>query len=129
MNSDARPHEAWGTFRFITEEAGFEGLDSDTMNYESLYIAAAQRHPNIQFAEYDAAQDSVQKRFLALSGQQDVDLLDALTANQADIQLRQTIFAVSLPAANPIPCLADLGLYFCRRRHQHPRLGCCASEQ
>ena len=92
MNSDARPHEAWGTFRFITEEAGFEGLDSDTMNYESLYIAAAQRHPNIQFAEYDAAQDSVQKRFLALSGQQDVDLLDALTANQADIRAQADNF-------------------------------------
>ena len=92
MNSDARPHEAWGTFRFITNEAGFEGLNSDTMNYESLYIAAAQRHPNIQFAEYDAAQDSVQKRFLALSGQQDVDLLDALTANQADIRAQADNF-------------------------------------
>ncbi len=92
MNSDARPHEAWGTFRFITKEAGFDGLDSDTMNYESLYIAAAQRHPNIQFAEYDAAQDSVQKSFLALSGQQDIDLLDALTANQADIRAQADNF-------------------------------------
>ena len=91
-NSDARPHAAWGTFRFITEEAGFDALDSSTMNYESLYIAAAQRHPNIQFAEYDAAQDSVQKSFLALSGQQDVDLLDALTANHADIRAQADNF-------------------------------------
>ena len=65
---------------------------SDTMTYESLYIAAAKQHPNVQFAAYDAAQDSVQKRFLALSGQTDVDLLDAISANQADIRAEVSNF-------------------------------------
>ena len=92
MNNDTRPHESWGTFNFINNEAGFGTLDSDTMNYESLYILAAQRHPNVQFAEYDAAHDSVQKRFLALSGQRDVDLLEALSANHADIRAEVSNF-------------------------------------
>ena len=86
MDIKSRPHESWGTFNFLTNEPGFAELASDTMTYEALYITAAQRHPNIQFAQYDAAQDSVQKRFLALSGQRDVDLLEALSANQEDIR-------------------------------------------
>ena len=92
MNNDTRPHESWGTFNFITNEAGFGDLQSDTMTYESLYIAAAKQHPNVQFAAYDAAQDSVQKRFLALSGQTDVDLLEAISANQADIRAEVSNF-------------------------------------
>lgn len=93
LNDDTRPHDSWGTFNFITDEPGFAELDADTMVYESLYIAAAKKHPNVQFAEYDAAQDSVQKRFLALSGQTDVDLLDAITANQADIRAEADNFS------------------------------------
>ena len=92
INNDSRPHDSWGTFNFITSEAGFEGLDANTMVYESLYIAAAKRHPEVRFAEYDAAQDNVQKRFLALSGQRNVDLLSAITANQADIRAEASNF-------------------------------------
>lgn len=85
MNGDSRPDEQWGTFDFLNTEAGFETVSPDGFNYEQLYIAAAKAHPDILFAEYDAAQDAVQKRFLALSGAKDVDLMQALQANHADI--------------------------------------------
>ena len=107
MNNDTRPHESWGTFNFITNEAGFGDLQSDTMTYESLYIAAAKQHPNVQFAEYDAAQDSVQKRFLALSGQSDVDLLEAIRQIRRTFVPRRVTLKVSSPAARPIRCWHD----------------------
>ena len=56
------------------------------MTYESLYMAAAQAQPDITFAEYDAAEDAVQKRFLSMSGQKDVALQQAIEANHADIR-------------------------------------------
>ncbi len=86
MNGDARPDEQWGTFDFINDEPGFEDLEPDGFNYERLYIAAATAHPDILFAEFDAAEDDVQKRFLALSGAKDVKLQEALEANHADIR-------------------------------------------
>lgn len=85
-NNDSRPDEQWGTFDFITQEQGFANLRPETMTYESLYIAAAQAHPDIIFAEYDAAEDAVQKRFLSMSGQKDVALQQAIEANHADIR-------------------------------------------
>ena len=63
VNNDSRPDEQWGTFNFITQEQGFSDLSRDTMTYESLYIAAARAHPDIVFAEYDAAEDAVQSGF------------------------------------------------------------------
>lgn len=85
-NNDSRPDEQWGTFDFVTQEQGFANLRPETMTYESLYIAAAQAHPDITFAEYDAAEDAVQKRFLSMSGQKDVALQQAIEANHADIR-------------------------------------------
>ena len=85
INDDARPDEQWGTFDFINQTKGFENLEKEGFNYEQIYITAALAHPEITFAEYDAAEDEVQKRFLALSGSKGVKLLDALNANHADI--------------------------------------------
>ena len=86
VNSDTRPDEQWGTFNYINSERGFENLAAETFNYEALYIAAAKAHPEILFAEFDNAEDSVQKRFLALAGQEDVQLIELLDANHADIR-------------------------------------------
>ncbi len=88
INGSARPDEQWGTFDFITQEPGFEKMVPDGFNYEQLYIYAALANPNILFAEYDAAEDDVQKQFLALGGVNDVTLIDALSANHADIRAR-----------------------------------------
>jgi hypothetical protein len=85
INSTTRPDEQWGTFTFINNENGFNKLKAESFNYESLYIAAAQKHPRILFAEYDAAEDAVQKRFLSMGGVAIVQLIDSLEANHADI--------------------------------------------
>ena len=82
-----------GNLNFITQEQGFADLNRDTMTYESLYIAAAQAHPDITFAEYDAAEDAVQKRFLSMSGQKDVALQQAIEANHADIRREVSNFS------------------------------------
>ena len=92
INNSARPHEQWGTFNFITGEKGFGDLISATMTYESLYIAAAKAHPEIIFAEFDNAEDAVQKRFLSISGQTTQSLQKAIEANQADIRLEADNF-------------------------------------
>ncbi len=86
INTDTRPDASWGTFDFINQERGFADLTPDGFNYEQLYIAAAKAHPEIIFAEYDAAEDAVQKRFLAIGGATDVALIDSLKANHADIR-------------------------------------------
>jgi len=85
MNNTTRPDEQWGTFHFLNSEAGFEQVAKEGFNYESLYIAAAKAHPEILFAQYDTAEDSVQKQFLAMAGIRDIKLLDALAANHQDI--------------------------------------------
>ena len=86
INADTRPDEQWGTFSFLNSEPGFEQVDRESFNYEALYIAAARAQPQMVFAEYDAAEDAVQKRFLALAGNETPDLLASLTANHADIR-------------------------------------------
>jgi metallo-beta-lactamase class B len=89
---DTRTDESWGTFNFLNQTPGFESLDPETSNYEALYIAAAKAHPEITFAEYDAAEDAVQKRFLALGGNETTSLLSGLQANHADIRAEVTNF-------------------------------------
>ncbi|MEM7077693.1 MAG: pectin acetylesterase-family hydrolase [Pseudomonadota bacterium] len=86
INGNTRPDQQWGTFRYLNQEPGFADVAAETFNYERLYIAAAKAHPDILFAEYDAAEDAVQKRFLALGGSATPNLLDALRANHADIR-------------------------------------------
>lgn len=86
LNEDSRPDEQWGTFDFLNSENGFNAVSAQGFNYEKLYIAAAKAQPKILFAEYDAAEDAVQKRFLALGGSETVELKASLTANHADIR-------------------------------------------
>lgn len=83
---NTRPKNQWGTFEFIQATRGFENLNPDAFNYERLYVAAARANPQITFARYDAAEDTAQKRFLAMSGQTDVVLRDSLIANHEDIR-------------------------------------------
>ena len=80
------PHVRWGTLKVLRGEPGFEDLADDAFNYETLYIRAAKRRPDVQFAEYDAAEDAVQKEFLALGGSEVGSLIEALKANHADVR-------------------------------------------
>lgn len=77
---------SWNVLGNLSGYPEFAAMGDDAFNYEQLYIAAARRHPEILFAEYDAAEDAVQKRYLALSGNDTATLKDSLLANHADIR-------------------------------------------
>jgi len=83
---DVRPQDRWGTLERLRQLPEFETMDTTEFNYESLYIAAANRHPDILFAQYDAAEDSTQKFFLSLAGEEPPSLLSLIEKNQADIR-------------------------------------------
>ena len=89
----AKPHEAWDTLAVMTEHPAWAGETVDAFNYERIYIGAASHLPQVQFAEYDTAEDAVQRRFLALSGNATTGLLANLQANQADIRAQASNFA------------------------------------
>jgi hypothetical protein len=78
--------EQWGTMKHLGQYPEFADMPLEAFAYEDLYVAAAKRHPRITFAEYDAAEDAVQKRFLAMAGSETETLLDLLRANHADIR-------------------------------------------
>lgn len=82
---EALPHRQWGTIDALRKQPGFADVSLANFTYESLYVRAAQEQPDITFARYDAAEDAVQKRFLAMSGLIDVVLRESLLANEADI--------------------------------------------
>jgi hypothetical protein len=88
-----QPHDMWGTLEVLGKRSEFAGYDRDTFNYETLYIEAARALPDSLFAEYDTAEDAVQKRFLALAGDDEAITLGALIdANQSDIRARVANF-------------------------------------
>ncbi|MEZ5550557.1 MAG: pectin acetylesterase-family hydrolase [Pseudomonadales bacterium] len=83
----------WGTLDYLaSRHPEFSEVTEDAFNYELLYIKAAQARPDILFAEYDAAEDTVQKRFLALGGSTADSLLDLLRANHRDIRAEVSNF-------------------------------------
>ncbi len=86
MAETRKNRDVWGTFSYLKEEPGFADELSANFNYERLYIAAARANPDILFAQYDAAEDAVQKRFLNYAGISKGSLLPSLEANHADIR-------------------------------------------
>ncbi|MCZ6659510.1 MAG: pectin acetylesterase-family hydrolase [Gammaproteobacteria bacterium] len=88
-----RPHEAWGTLAVLTQHPAWAEEEIDSFNYERIYVGAAKYLPDVQFAEFDTAEDTVQKRYLALSGNTTTSLLVNLQANYADIRAEAGNFA------------------------------------
>ena len=88
----ARPHDQWGTLAVMNQHPAWAEESAESFNYERIYIGAAKYLPDVQFAEYDTAEDSVQKRFLELSGNNTAQLIDNLDANYADIRSEATNF-------------------------------------
>jgi hypothetical protein len=83
---DIRPQDLWGTLDRLQQMPEFEGMESTEFDYESLYVGAASRHPDILFAQYDTAEDKTQKYFLSLAGIDSPSLLPLLQQNQASIR-------------------------------------------
>jgi hypothetical protein len=83
----------WGTLDYLrARHPEFQGVADESFTYELLYIEAAKARPDILFAEYDAAEDRVQKRFLAMGGSRTTTLLELLRLNQQDIRGEVTNF-------------------------------------
>ncbi len=81
-----QPFEPWDTLDAIDAHESFAVLQPEDFTYESLYVVAARQRPDLIFAQYDTAEDVVQKRFLALGGSSVESLLPLLDANHADIE-------------------------------------------
>ena len=103
--------EKWGTFEHLRQYPEFADVSADALTYEDLYIAAARRHPDILFAEYDAAEDAVQKRFLAMGGTETTSLLGALQANHADIRAEVDNFRAYIAGGDSHTILARPEFY------------------
>ncbi len=87
INDDnIQPHKPWGTLKRLLEVPELADLESRPFGFEDLYIAAAQRYPKMQLAQYDTAEDKVQKLFLNYLGIDNSTLLPLLLANHADIR-------------------------------------------
>jgi hypothetical protein len=82
----ARPDEQWGTLDVVSDLPYLAQLPPEDFDYEALYIGAAKQHPDVQFAEYDTAEDGVQVRFLTIGGADVQKLQPLLDANRADIE-------------------------------------------
>ncbi|REJ80754.1 MAG: hypothetical protein DWQ36_10730 [Acidobacteria bacterium] len=82
----ALPHVQWGTLAVLGQEMPyFADMAPEDYNYEHLYIATGRQHPDVQLAEYDAAEDAVQVRFLQIGGAQVPTLQSLLDLNRADV--------------------------------------------
>lgn len=85
--ADTAPVEdSWGTLEVLSYLPEFKAMGPGELTYESLYVAAATRHRDVQFAAFDFAEDATQKRFLSISGSAPESLLPLIVANQEDIR-------------------------------------------
>lgn len=75
---------SWGTFNILPEI--FADIAEEDMTFEQLYITAGNLHPDIQFAQYNAAFDNVQTGFIMLAGLGEPNVLNFLNANHDDIR-------------------------------------------
>lgn len=83
---DTRPHESWGTLAALSHFENMADVFDEDFSFETLYVKAAQAHPEVMFARYDTAEDDVQLQFLQIAGVTTEDgLQPLLDANEADI--------------------------------------------
>jgi hypothetical protein len=77
----------WGTLDTVFDGLPeYASMPPEDFSFESMYITAAKRHPDVSFAAYDAARDAVQVQFLNVAGIEHESLLELIEANQAEIR-------------------------------------------
>jgi hypothetical protein len=103
--------EQWGTMRHLEQYPEFADMPMSEFAYEDLYVAAAKRYPDITFAEYDAAEDQTQKRFLAMGGSDTTTLRDLLLANHADVRAEVDNFRTYIAGGDSHTILARPEFY------------------
>jgi len=80
------PQTTWATLQRLLTMPEFTELNSRPFGYTDLYIAAAQRHEQMQLAQYDTAEDKIQKHFLELLGIEPTKLFSLILANHEEIR-------------------------------------------
>ena len=76
----------WGAIEVLRRDPAFAGVDSASLTFEALYVAAARAAPTAAFAQYNSVDDATQLRFLAMLGVRDARFGDVLAENLADIR-------------------------------------------
>ncbi|MCG8415438.1 MAG: pectinacetylesterase family protein [Pseudomonadales bacterium] len=61
-------HNAWDTAAVLPDWDAYAGETNQTITFEDFYIASAAQAENLRIAQYNAAEDSVQKNFTYLIG-------------------------------------------------------------
>ncbi len=79
----------WGAIETIQKELGGSNAETARFNFESLYLLAARKAPEIRYAQYNNVDDEVQLFYLKLLGVADVPVAPLLEANLAD--MRRTV--------------------------------------
>jgi len=75
-----------GTIATLRRDPAYRALDSLTIAHPALYVVSAREAPRATFAEYNAAEDSVQIGFQTALGVKDVPLARTLAENLAEIR-------------------------------------------
>lgn len=76
-------YASWGTCDILP--GALQGIGCDDLSQEAMYIAAAQAYPEVTFAQFNYAEDSVQRTFLSIYGERDLSLKDSLDVSFAEI--------------------------------------------
>ncbi|MFT6820456.1 MAG: hypothetical protein ACJATT_004284 [Myxococcota bacterium] len=84
-SADGPMFDRWNTLEAIGVHEAYADVERADLSYAQLYIEAAQHRQDLIFAQYDTAEDSIQRRFLAMSGAESTSLLPMLDANHSDI--------------------------------------------
>ncbi len=61
-------HRAWDTAAILPDWEEYAGETNDSLSFEDFYIASANHSPNLRLAQYNAAEDEVQKNFTYVIG-------------------------------------------------------------
>jgi len=70
--------QAWGTLEILPDWEEYTGIAVEDFSPQLLYIASATRFPNVTFAQYNAAFDETQYRYLGFFNITDAYLPDLL---------------------------------------------------
>lgn len=76
----------WGVLENVPDWPVNEGLAPEDWSFPGLYVQAGTQHPDITFARFDYAYDSVQAGFAALAGIAADDLASFIDQTEADIE-------------------------------------------
>jgi hypothetical protein len=88
----SRSSESWGSRAVLEREPQLARAEGPPPPAEELYIVAGQAHPEIAFAQYDAASDPLQSGSLPMIDGRRLEVLAVLDESQARIRAKLPTF-------------------------------------